>query len=696
MDMRQKNLFVMTLVFLLVSGLALSSSASDWRLIGPEGGDVRSLAYDPANSNRILLGTSAGQMFLSEDGGASWSLFTHLGPGDDYVLDHILFDPSHPLTIYVAGWSLDNADEGDVFRSDDGGRKWRALKGVHGKSIRAMAMAPSNPNVLVVGALDGVFRTRNGGESWERISPEGHPEIKNIESLAIDPQNPDIIYAGTWHLPWKTDDGGAQWHSISKGIAFDSDMFSIIVDPQHPSTVYASACSGMYKSLNKAEFFHRILGLPHSAMRTRVLKQDPQRASIVYAGTTGGLWKTVDGGEGWKLVTSDSVVVNDVLLDPANPDHVLAATDRGGVLASNDGFAHYQTSNRGFAHRVVGGVVVDNKEPERIYVGVVNDKALGGFFVSDDSGASWRQANRGLDERDILSLQQAEDGVIFAGTNHGVFFLISLSGDWKPATMIQGPLPENAAAVWQPVWKPAGKTRAKHNSKPKNVAHKPAAVEAVIPLESTPRIHAFDLGRDTWYAATNEGLFRSVDHGRKWYGTMVEGEDNFIAVNSFPDGTLSLISPKRALLSRDRGRSWTEVTYPQYVTGLYNLTKVPDGSLWLATREGALHSTDGGKSWEHVLAGLPARNVYIVHAVPGSQRLLATARYAHGVFESDDGGLSWQRSPDTGVSIRAALSYQGRLLAASAYNGLLLQQSAALASSETANAGVDSSAANRR
>ena len=84
----------------------------------------------------------------------------------------------------------------------------------------------------MIGALDGVFRSRDGGETWERISPENHAEIKNIESLAIDPQNPDIVYAGTWHLPWKTEDGGKNWHSISKGIAFDSDMFSIIVDPQ--------------------------------------------------------------------------------------------------------------------------------------------------------------------------------------------------------------------------------------------------------------------------------------------------------------------------------------------------------------------------------------------------------------------------------------------------------------------------------
>jgi photosystem II stability/assembly factor-like uncharacterized protein len=553
-------------------------------------------------------------------------------------------------------------------------------------------MAPSDHNTLMIGALDGVFRSRDGGATWTRISPENHAEIKNIESVAIDPVNPDIIYAGTFHLPWKTEDGGQSWHSIQQGMLLDSDVFSIIIDPGMPATVYISACSGIYKSVNAGSLFSRIRGIPHSAIRTRVLKQDPKRPAIVYAGTTGGLWKTFDGGNTWELYSAPDVIVNDILIDPRRPERVLLATDRGGVLASDDGFDHYVSSNRGFSHRVIGGVVIDRKDPNRVYVGVVNDKDRGGFFLSDDGGQSWRQSNKGLEERDILSLQQADSGMIFAGTNHGIFYLSSLKVGWLPAAMIYGKRPPESekGPAPAPIRSRAAHSSTTASSKRKPVAHAvpQASLEVAIATAKAPRVRSLEITDKAWYAATDQGLFTSVDQGRKWYGEPVEGESDFIVVNHFADGSLTLVSPKHIFLSKDEGESWTEVSYPQYVTGLYNLTVVPDGSLWLGTREGALHSTDGGKTWQHLLGGLPPRNVFAVRYDAAGQRLLATALYAHGVFESKDGGRSWRSTPDAGVSIRSAMNYQGRLLGASAYNGLLLEQSTAVESaSDSAHAG---------
>src|ERR1051325_1759513 len=87
--------FVLRLVVLvsLLGLFAMGTAAQEWVPVGPDGGDVRSLTYDPQNPDHILLGTSAGQLFSSTDGGIHWSRLAHLGEGDDYVLDHILFHP---------------------------------------------------------------------------------------------------------------------------------------------------------------------------------------------------------------------------------------------------------------------------------------------------------------------------------------------------------------------------------------------------------------------------------------------------------------------------------------------------------------------------------------------------------------------------------------------------------------------------
>jgi photosystem II stability/assembly factor-like uncharacterized protein len=511
----------------------------------------------------------------------------------------------------------------------------------------------------------------------------GEP-LYSLESLAIDPTDPNIIYAGTWHLPWKTTDGGKNWTPMQNGWLMDSDVFSIVIDPKSPTTVFASACSGIYKSTSGGSLFTRVRGIPHSAIRTRMLKQDPQHPSTVYAGTTGGLWKTEDGGTKWELYSAPDVIVNDILIDPRDTEHVLLATDRGGVLASKDGFDHYTTSNRGFAHRVVGATITDRKDPSRLYVGVMNDKNLGGFFYTEDTGRSWRQSSRGLNDRDVLSLQQAPSGVLIAGTNHGVFYLTSLSGTWMPSAMIRGPLPEKLAEEDSKSKAASSKSTGSSTSK-KTAAKRPvaskrpisklkAAAEPVIPVDKAPRIRAIEVTDNAWFAATNEGLFVSVDEGRKWYTVPVEGELDFTGIDGAGSGTLTLSSSKHVFASTDGGKTWPEVKLPQYVTGVFSFTATPDSSLWLGTREGALRSTDGGKSWDHLLGGLPPRNVFAVHFDAQGQRYLATAPNTHAIFESKDGGQTWKQTPDAGVSLRAAMSYQGHLLAASTYNGLLLEQ----------------------
>ncbi|HZD07951.1 MAG TPA: hypothetical protein VE176_06865, partial [Candidatus Limnocylindrales bacterium] len=402
-----------------------------WQPIGPDGGNVRSLAIDPRDPDRIFLGTSAGNLYLSIDKGATWSRFARPGNSAEMVLDHIVIDHTDPRNIFVAAWNaqLPNSD-GDLYRSHDAGKTWEIVADLHGKSLRALSMAASDPKILVVGALDGIYRSRNGGRDFERISPANHAEIKNVESVAIDPVNPDVIYAGTWHLPWKTEDGGKTWHNIKKGVIDDSDVFSIVIDREQPANIFISACSGIYRSDSAGELFRKIQGIPYSARRTRMLRMDPLDHNIVYAGTTEGLWKTVDAGATWKHMTGSNIIINDVLIDPGQPSRMLLATDRSGVLASDDGGVTFTASNRGFTHRQAAALLVDRGNSNVLYAGVLNDKEFGGVFVSRDAGQTWKQNSDGLDGRDVFVLRQAADGALVAGTDHGIFALPPNGSRW--------------------------------------------------------------------------------------------------------------------------------------------------------------------------------------------------------------------------------------------------------------------------
>src|ERR1700704_4042813 len=410
---------------------AALAAEQPWQPLGPDGGTVRSLAIDPKDPDRIFLGTSAGNLYLSTDNGTSWSRFARPGNSAEMVLDHIVIDPADSRNIFVAAWNAQQPNtDGDLFRSKDGGKTWEIVADLHGKSLRALSIAVSDPKVLVVGALDGIYSSHDGGHAWKRISPENHAEIKNVESIAIDPANAEVIYAGTWHLPWKTEDGGKTWHNIKKGVIDDSDVFSIVIDQSQPSNLFISACSGIYRSESAGELFRKIQGIPYSARRTRMLHMDPADHNVVYAGTTEGLWKTTDAGVTWKHMTGSNIVINDVLVDPRRPSRVLLATDRSGVLASDDGGVTFTASNRGFTHRQAAALLVDRNDSSVFYAGILNDKEFGGVFVSRDAGQTWKQSSDGLDGRDVFVLRQAADNSLVAGTDHGISVLKPNASRW--------------------------------------------------------------------------------------------------------------------------------------------------------------------------------------------------------------------------------------------------------------------------
>jgi photosystem II stability/assembly factor-like uncharacterized protein len=641
-----------TMFFAFLLLVAASAWAQQWSVLGPDGGDARALTYDSRNPDHIFLGTSTGTVFSSTDGGRSWSRFAHLGNDDNYVLDHIVVDPKGDGSIFVSAWNVENQKTGDLFRSQDGGKTWESLPGMHGKSIRSMTTFAPGSGVLTVGALDGVYRTKDGGDNWERLSPADHAEIKNVESVAVDPKNPNVVYAGTWHLAWKTSDGGITWQHINKGMIEDSDVFSIIVDSSNPAVVFASACSGIYKSDNAGELFHKVQGMPFSARRTRVLKQDPANPSVVYAGTTEGLWKTTDAGKTWKRMTSAEVVVNDVLIDPRDSKRVLLATDRGGVMASDNGAQTFASSNHGYTHRYVTAMLVDKSDPDTLFVGVANDREWGGVFSVRMSGLHWQQKSTGLGGRDIFTLKQAADGALVAGTNRGIFILNRGGAAWKPINTI---INEDPAQ------------RSSRSKTKKVVAPKPGGPSLV-----EAKINEIEITPQQWLAATSMGLFASSNQGKSWSGGPVLAMKDFISVRSV--GQLKVLATHTDLLvSRDGGTVWQQLTMPAHLTSIRGVTLTPDEQILVASREGAFRSADIGQTWKHLMNGLPDRDISSIVYDEEGQRLLATSMAVSTIFQSSDGGSGWQAGPDSGYPLRRVSVVKGRFIAVTPFDGIIVQ-----------------------
>ena len=638
------RLAMRTIPVLLMALLVSVAFAAEqpWQPVGPDGGTVRSLAADPRDPSRIFLGTSAGNLYLSTDSGATWSRLARPGNTAEMVLDHIVIDPTDPRNIFVAAWNVQlPSSDGDLYRSKDGGKSWEIVPDLHGKSLRALSISASDPKILVVGALDGIYRSRNGGHDWERISPENHAEIKNVESVAIDPANPEVIYAGTWHLPWKTEDGGKTWHNIKKGVIDDSDVFSIVIDPSQPANLFISACSGIYRSESAGEMFRKIQGIPYSARRTRMLQMDPTDHNVVYAGTTEGLWKTTDAGATWKRMTASNIIINDVLIDPRRPSRVLLATDRSGVLASDDGGVTFMASNRGFTHRQAAALLVDRNDSAVLYAGVLNDKEFGGVFVSRDSGQTWKQISDGLDGRDVFVLRQAGDGSLIAGTDHGIFALRPNASRWTPRNVL------------------AGKAEVATAKKGPGRAN-----------ELTARVSVLELAGPRWFAATSTALMVSSDSGESWRQESMPGIGVPVSI-SVANKVVAIAGLNMVAVSVSGGESWLPSRPLDPEFAINSVAVDNSGDIWLAARTGLFRSTDAGDSWKRV-SSLRLANIQTIQFDDDNHRVLVTSGNSTSVFESSDNGKTWS-AISAGWRLRNLRLARGRLMGTTAFDGVVIQ-----------------------
>ena len=606
------------------------STAQSWSPAGPTGGDVRSLAADPRHPEIVYLGTANGTLYRSEDGGRRWRPTRPGFPSRGMSLDDLVVDPRGVL--YAGFWEV-RGSGGGVARSTDGGTTFEVLQGIAGQGVRALAIAPSRPSVIVAGTAGGLFRSPDAGRTWERISPEGDAEIRNVDSIAIDPVEPDTIYTGTWHLPWKTTDGGRNWTSIHAGMIDDSDVMTLTFDRRSSRIVYATACSGIYRSADAAQRWAKVRGIPGSSRRTRAFAQHASRPDTFYAGTTEGLWTTDESGASWRLLTSRQLVVNAILVQADGT--LLVGSDGAGVLRSSDGGVAWASSNEGFSERFVSRIVFD-PAGGRVLAGILGDRQYGGVLSAPQPSGPWSRLGDGLEGREVLSLALAGDEVL-AGTDDGLFVYVWHCGTWRR-------LPTVIAGV-------------DVHPRVRDVS----AVSAKLVL-----------------AATSAGLLRSTDGGERWERKVLGLGGSAEALAVAGSGLTLAATPLGFFKSADGGASWSAVSAGAPDGKVQNLAFLPgsDRVVFASTSRGLMRSPDQGRTWEHRGGGLPLLDITGLALDPNGRTIFVSEFSEGGLWRSLDAGETWSRFPTTGLrservwALAVDARTPGRLLAAAAAGGL--------------------------
>jgi photosystem II stability/assembly factor-like uncharacterized protein len=592
-------------LILLTIVLTTSTASAQWRRAGLYGADVRALIADPTNPDVLYLGTSGGEVYLSRDGARTWTNPRYGVPFPNYIVDNLLIDREGRL--WAASWGLWGG--GVIAVSSDGGRTWeRRDKGLEDFSVRAIAVDATDANIVVVGGLTGVYRSKNAGRSWEQIS-----EQINVESLAIDPRSHDRIFVGTWRQGWRTDDGGKSWKHIAEGMVLDTDMFHITIDPKRPDNLWVATCGWVYNSRNGGDKWTRYRD-GFNNRRIHDVDIDPCNEDVVYAGSVAGLYRSEDQGKSWYVLSDEGLVINSVVLHPQRPERIVLGIEGDGVYVSNDRGKTFQRTSDGLHNLRITTLVPDPFQKDRVYAAVVFGGAASGIYRSDDAGKTWAKSSR-MPLPEVLSMTVATEAdaevKFIAGTEKGVFW----SSD---------------AQEW---------TQAEPSSFP-------------IRFEKVLRFN-----RSRSFAATAEGVFTTRDGGKSWYrlaGAKNRAVD--IAIGTL-DGNKALFALTAGGLEVFDGSKWTTISdAPTRGRTIAVRSSGGDERIFIAGSQGVkAGKVNADRSWEPAEA--PDAQAATVHGGTraGGQMLFLTSRQQREILVGEplDGHWNEVTLPSSNTEIAA-------------------------------------------
>lgn len=504
-----------------------------------------------------------------------------------------------------------------------------ATNGLQAYSFNDILINPANPQVVYVCGLDGIFKSTNGGASWNAANTGLAPSPYTLD-IEMEPGHPDTLYAVSQFSEggrgvYKTTNGGASWSRKSSGIYLPY-INSVSIFAGNPSLVFAGtnvggARGGVFFSDNGGDSWTLIAGddLPGSGIGNDAapIVVDPGDSSIVFCGRNSytGFLRSVDGGHHWTW-SDNSFIVRKILIDSADANRILAGGTGFLKISRNRGASLTDTG----VHFTIGGLAQDPSNAAVMYAGAVGAP----IYRSADHGDSWAPVGNEAHNWSALAVQPGNPNVLFAATM-GEGVLQSLDGGLHWTARNSG-LPTQMRC-----------TRMASSQRYKTV----------------------------WAILDNRALYASYDDGNAWHQLMgISGYPGDLEV--WPgDGKTLYLANGDIYRSSDLGFNWLPLGAAADGHTLTQVAVNPsDSDIILIgddTARAVKRSTDGGQTWQIVLSVPPApvwgsNNIFDIDFDPSDPQRIYAATY-NNIWRTQDGGDHWTQL--TGIDY--LVNYSGNL-----------------------------------